>query len=69
MLHPTDGSRPHAPKTVYEIHLIIRGALDHALRRGLVSRNVALAASASKLRAIPKVEETAWTATEEGLGL
>ena len=28
MLHPTDGSRPLAPKTVYEVHLIIRGALD-----------------------------------------
>ncbi|HMR96234.1 MAG TPA: site-specific integrase [Microthrixaceae bacterium] len=64
MLHPTDGTRPLAPKTVYEVHLIIRGALDHALRRGLVARNVALAASAPKLRAIPKVEQRAWTAAE-----
>ena len=64
MLHPTDGTRPLAPKTVYEVHLIIRGALDHALHRGLVARNVALAASAPKLRAIPKVEQRAWTATE-----
>lgn len=64
MLHPTDGTRPLAPKTVYEVHLIIRGALDHALRRGLVTRNVALTASAPKLRAIPKIEQKAWTATE-----
>jgi len=27
MLHPTDGQRALAPKTVLEIHLIIRGAL------------------------------------------
>ena len=39
MLHPTNGTRPLAPKTVYEVHLIIRGALEYALRRGLVSRN------------------------------
>jgi integrase len=64
MLHPTDGTRPLSPKTVYEVHLIIRGALDHAVRRGLVNRNVALAASAPKLRAIPKVEQKAWTADQ-----
>ncbi|MCZ7538014.1 MAG: tyrosine-type recombinase/integrase [Acidimicrobiia bacterium] len=56
--------RALAPKTVYEVHLIIRGALDHALRRGLVTRNVALAASAPKLRAIPKTEQKTWTADE-----
>ena len=38
MLHPADGKRPLAPKTVYEVHLIVRGALDHAVRRGLVGR-------------------------------
>ena len=64
MLHPTDGTRPLSPKTVYEVHLIIRGALDHAVRRGLVNRNVALAASAPKLRAIRKVEQKAWTADQ-----
>jgi len=64
MLHPTDGTRPLAPKTVYEVHLIIRGALDHALRRGLITRNVALTASAPKLRAIPKTEQKAWTARQ-----
>ena len=33
LLHPSDGTRPLSPKTVYEVHLIIRGALDHAVRR------------------------------------
>jgi integrase len=64
MLHPTDGRRPLAPKTVLEVHLIIRGALQDAVKRGLVSRNVALVAHAPKLRAIPKVEPQAWTAQQ-----
>ena len=64
MLHPTDGRRPLAPKTVLEVHLIIRGALGDAIRRGLVSRNVALLAHAPKLRSIPRVEQQAWTAEQ-----
>jgi integrase len=64
MLHPTDGRRPLSPKTVYEIHLIIRGALTDAVRRGLVTRNVALVADAPKLRSIPKIEQQAWTASQ-----
>ena len=64
MLNPTDGRRPLAPKTVLEVHLIIRGALQDAVKRGLVSRNVALVAHAPKLRAIPKVEPQAWTAQQ-----
>ena len=64
LLHPTDGSAGLAPKTVYEVHLVIRGALADAARRGLVSRNVALAAHAPRLRSIPKVEQQAWTADE-----
>lgn len=63
-LRPTDGSQPLAPKTVLEIHLIIRAALNDAVRKGLVARNVALVANAPKLRAIPKVEQKAWTADE-----
>lgn len=47
-----------------EIHLIIRGALNDAVRRGIVSRNVALLAHAPKLRSIPKVEQQAWTAQQ-----
>ncbi len=64
LLHPSDGTRPLSPKTVYEVHLIVRGALDHAVRRGLVNRNVALAASAPRLRAIPSIEQHAWTSEE-----
>jgi integrase len=63
-LHPQNGKRPLAPKTVLEIHLIIRGALNDAVRRGIVTRNVALVAHAPKVRSIPKVEQQAWTAPE-----
>ena len=63
-LHPQNGGRPLAPKTVLEIHLIIRGALNDAVRRGIVTRNVALIAHAPKMRSIPKVEQQAWTAHE-----
>ena len=59
-----DGRTGLAPKTVYEIHLVIRGALTDAVRRGLVTRNVALVAHAPRLRAIPQVEQRSWT-TEE----
>jgi integrase len=64
MLYATDGRRPLAPKTVLEIHLIIRGALQDAVARGLVNRNVALVAHAPKLRSIPKVEQKSWTAQQ-----
>ncbi len=63
-LHPTGDTRPLAPKTVLELHLIVRGALNDAVRRGIVTRNVALVAHAPKLRSIPKVEQQAWTAPE-----
>jgi integrase len=61
LLHPSDGRRPLAPKSVLEVHLIIRGALADAVRKGLVSRNVALVAHAPRLRSIPKVEHQVWT--------
>jgi len=64
LLHPSDGRAGLAPKTVYEVHLVIRGALGDAVRRGLLSRNVALVAYAPRLRSIPKVEQQAWTAEE-----
>lgn len=53
-LHPKNGSHPLAPKTVLEIHLFIRGALNDAVRRGIVTRNVALVAHAPKVRSIPR---------------
>lgn len=55
LLHPTT-SRGLAPKTVYEIHLIIRSALADALRRGLVTRNVAAVARAPKQRSLQRTE-------------
>lgn len=64
LLHPADGSHALSPKTAYEIHLVIRGALADAVRRGLITRNVALIAHAPRLRSIPKVEQQAWTAPE-----
>jgi integrase len=60
LLHPTSG-KGLSPKTVYEIHLLIRHALADALRRGLVTRNVALVARAPKQRALQKIEGQAWT--------
>ncbi len=64
LLRHRDASTGLAPKTVYEIHLVIRGALTDAARRGLVTRNVALVAHAPRMRSIPKVEQRSWTAEE-----
>ncbi len=64
MLRPKDGRRPLAPKTVLEVHLIIRGALAHAVKRGLLNRNVALVAHAPRLRSIPRVEQKAWNSQQ-----
>ena len=61
LLHPNDGSSGLAPKTVYEVHLVIRGRLWTPLdadsspqRRPCRPR--------TPLRSIPKVEQQAWTA-------
>ncbi len=64
MLHPTAERSALAPKTVYEVHLIIRGALAAAVRRGLVTRNVAVVATAPRMRSIPRLEMQVWTAPE-----
>lgn len=63
LLHPTTG-RALSPKTAYEIHLVIRGALGDALRRGLVTRNVAVLARAPKQRHLQKTEGVALTEDE-----
>ncbi len=60
LMYPTSG-RALAPKTVYEIHLVIRGALADACRRGLVTRNVADLARTPKQRALQCVEGIALT--------
>jgi integrase len=63
LLNPADGRGLH-PKTVYEIHLVIRGALADAARRGLVTRNVATVARAPKQRGQQRVEGQSWTDAE-----
>jgi len=64
-LRPVDaGVKALAPKTVLEIHQIIRGALNDAVKRGILTRNVAAAAHAPRLRSIPKHEAQAWTADQ-----
>ena len=60
LLHPASG-KGLAPKTVYEIHLLIRNALADAHRRGLITRNVALVARAPKQRSLQRIEGQAWT--------
>ena len=52
-----------APKTVLEVHMIIRAALAAAANRRLVDRNVADAAHARLARARPTIAR-AWTAPE-----
>lgn len=63
LLHPTEG-KGRSPKTVYEIHLIIKGALADALRRGLVTRNVAVVARAPKQRSLQRIEGVSLTEDE-----
>jgi integrase len=63
LLHPTTG-RGLAPKTVYEIHLIIKGSLADALRRGQVTRNVAVVARAPKQRWLQRIEGVSLTEEE-----
>ncbi len=63
LLHPATG-RGLAPKTVYEIHLVINGALTDALRRGLVTRNVATIARVPKPRSLQRTEGTSLTQNE-----
>lgn len=53
-----------APKTVYEIHLLIKGALNDALRRGLVTRNLAVVARAPRQRSLQRTEGTSLTEDE-----
>jgi integrase len=51
------------PKSVLEVHVIVRKALADATRKGLVVRNVADAAEAPKRRR-PKLVVRAWTAPQ-----
>jgi hypothetical protein len=50
-----------APKTVYDVHVIMRAALKHAVRIHLVEHNVALDANAPRPTARAKQGPEAWT--------
>ena len=52
-----------APKTVHEVHMIIRAALDLAVGRRLLDRNVAHAAQARRRR-VTRSAARSWTAPE-----
>lgn len=56
--------RPMAAKTVHEAHLIVRNALDLALQRRLVDRNVALAAHSPRRRCGGTSVARVWGITE-----
>ena len=64
LLTPNADRPALAHKTVYEVHLVIRGALDHALRRGLVTKNVALVARSPLINATRRPEARSWTEEE-----
>ena len=53
-----------APKTVHEAHLVIRNALDLALHRQLVDRNVALAVRSPRRRGGGTTVARVWNAHE-----
>jgi len=56
-----------APKTVHEVHVLIRSSLDFAMRRQLVDANVAQATDTRHRRQTRRVAR-AWTAQELSLG-
>jgi len=64
LAHPTDGSRALSPKTILEIHLIIRAALADAESDGYVLRNVALSANVPRPPLVHTPEPQAWTAEQ-----
>jgi integrase len=49
---------------VYAVHLIVRGSLDAAVRRGLVTRNVAVVARAPRQRSLQRIEGVSLTEEE-----
>jgi hypothetical protein len=58
----TDGTGGLNPKTIVEIHMILRRALDDALRRGLLVSNPARIAHAPKRRPLSSPTSSVWTA-------
>lgn len=62
--HGGKGGGALSPKTVHEVHLIIRNALDLALRRQLVDRNVALVVHSPRRRGGGAAVARVWSAHE-----
>jgi integrase len=56
--------RALAPKTVQEVHLILRNALDLAVHRQLIGRNVALAVHSPQRRGGGTIVAGIWSAAE-----
>ncbi|MFN6120866.1 MAG: tyrosine recombinase XerC, partial [Actinomycetes bacterium] len=59
-----DGTGGLNPKTIVEIHMILRRALDDAARRGLVVSNPARLAHAPKRRPLSSPTSRVWTAAQ-----
>lgn len=59
-----DGTGGLSPKTVRNVHVVLRKALSDAARWGLLTRNVAELADPPKLRNAGSVEMQTWTAEE-----
>ena len=59
-----DGAGGLNPKTIVEIHMILRRALDDAARRGLVVSNPARLAHAPKRRPLSSPTSRVWTAAQ-----
>ena len=53
-----------APKTVYDVHVICRGALNHAINAHLIATNPAHGARAPKPRARQRHSPNCWTAPQ-----
>ena len=62
--HGGPGGRPLAPKTVRNVHVIVRKALADATRKRLVSRNVAVDADPPKVPGPGEREMATWTPEE-----
>ena len=58
------GGRPLAPKTVYDVHVVLRSGLNDATRRHYVTENVALIARAPRPQTQARTGPETWTADQ-----
>jgi len=59
-----DGTGGPEPKTIVEIHMILRRVLDEAARRGLIVASPARLAHAPKRRPLSRQTSRVWTAAQ-----